>query len=436
MLGYYCETCRTLHKHTELCPSHVDLLKKDPTLLPQAGKFTSIAAQYRLVTSGDFECVIEKANKLIGSNLRYEGTHQIARDLQVFKRLNEEAYRRIGSFATPEAAQEYFRNATTSQSRALSAKLAGAGQEVDWLRLKQSEIGSILNKSTLFNKNAVGVDGQTVSRFTGKTISRTTIKAAQTRGGQNTNVQGIVKAIKSGTLSPHDRAFIPEGTGVLFKNKINKEVAYAKLTGDKEAVARLMAAKENLKIEEYGEISNISSSVDRLKNKIADGKAVTSIPVEQVTNKIAQGAIIGAAVALTISGITSYMRYRNGELTKEQAFIEVGEDALKGTIIGAGMGALTLFLPGGAIGFCAGVAIGMYVNAALTNVLDEIFGKGAYLGILTSSGCVLGVSQNLVDLIDQMESNIKATEDSCVKSKATISKMGESISDINKLLEG
>ncbi|CAG7636033.1 hypothetical protein PAESOLCIP111_03732 [Paenibacillus solanacearum] len=435
-MSYYCEKCKVLHADAELCPNYIEQIKKDPTLLSQAATFTNIAAQYRLVSSQDLQSVTNNVNKLVGSGLRYEGTQQLARDIQVFKRLNEEAYRQLGVFNNPAVAQNYLNNATPSQLTNLSAKLAGSGQEVDWLRLKQGELRSLIEKSTLLNKNAVGVDGETISRITGNTISRTTVKAAQTQGGLNTNVQGIVKAIKNGTLSPDDIVFGVDGTQKSLINKLSKEIAHANSIGDNEAVARLTTAQQRLTTTEFSNPTNVSDSVNRLKNKIGNGQATTAVTMEQALGKMAQGAIIGAAIGLTISSITSYMRYKNGELTAEQAFTEVGEDTLKSTIIGAGMAGLTLFLPGGAIGLIAGLAIGVYVNSVLTNILDEVFGKGAYLKILTSSGYILGVSKNLTEVIDIMSQNSIMTSKSLSETRTNMELTEKKIDNIKKMLEG
>lgn len=435
-MSYYCELCKILHSETQLCPHYSKIIKQDPTLLSQAATFTNIAAQYKLVSSQSLQSVAESVNWLVGSNLHYEGTKQFARDIHVFKRLNEEAYVRLGVFNNSAAAQNYINNATSSQLKNVSAKLAGSGQEVDWLRYKQGELKSLFQKSILLNKNAVGVDGETVSRFTGSTISRTTVKAAQTQGGLNTNVQGVIKAIKNGSLSPNDIVFGVDGTHKSLLDKISKEISYARSIGDNEAIKKLTSAQQKLTTTEFSNTSNVSDSVERLKSKIAKGQASNAVSIEQTLGKMAQGAIVGAGIGLTISSITSYLRYKNGELTVEQAFNEVGEDTLKSTIIGAGMAGLTLFLPGGAIGFISGFAIGVYVNSILTNVLDEIFGKGVYIKILTSSGHIMGVSKNLLDVIDDIAHNEKLTSKYLTETTTTIQLIDEKIDKINRLLEG
>ncbi len=154
----------------------------------------------------------------------------------------------------------------------------------------------------------------------------------------------------------------------------------------------------------------IRLSNGRLKDKIMNGQATTYATAQQIGQKMAQGAVVGAAVAVTVSAITNYVRYKNGELDREEAFREISEDTLKGAVTGAALGAVTIFLPGGVIGFAAGVAIGVYISAVCTNVLDEIYGKGAYGEILNASGYVYGMTFNLAEYYDKIEKYNKQTQ--------------------------
>jgi hypothetical protein len=401
-----CPYCGKTHDENELC----GYLKKDlydnPFLLSQAADFTSVAGQYRLTTSQDIANATRKINQIPGTSFReIEGSHQVTRDIQVIKRLKEELFSRSGVFQNPETAKQYLENATPDQLENLYAKLSGAGQEVDWLREQQGKIRSLWTKSRLFNGNAPGVDGETVNRLTGDTISRTTIKAAQGPGGLNTNVQGVIKALKNGTLDPHDTVLGVKGIKDALLKKLDKEIAHALKIGDTELAQKLSEAKKCLIIEELNTPAGVNESVNRLKDKIAGGEASAVITAEHVWKQAAQGAVIGAAIGLTVSSITSYLRYRKGETTREEAFVEIGEGTVKSTLTGGAMAGITLFLPAGPIGFMAGMAIGVYLNAALTNVLDEIFGKGAYREILIADRYIVGTSQCLVDALHEFKSD-------------------------------
>ena len=151
----YCAKCRKMHDENELCPNISLQLKEHPEWLSEATNFAMIAGEYELVSSNALDAVAQKINTMAGTNLQFEGTHQLARDIQVFKRLNEEAFVKAGHFASPDTAKAYLQNATPSQLKGLVAKINGSGQEVDWLREQAGKLSSLTHKSELLNKNAV-----------------------------------------------------------------------------------------------------------------------------------------------------------------------------------------------------------------------------------------------------------------------------------------
>ena len=392
-MNWYCEKCKKVHQNDDMCPHIQRQLKSHPELLSDAAKFTTIAGEYALITSNSLNVVAKGVNKIAGTNLSYEGTHQFARDIQVFKRLSEEPFKRSGAFSSPENAKNYFEAIQSASEqapgalRSFESKLTGYAQEVDWLRYKQSQLSSVFEKSELLSNNAAGIDGVTVNRFTGKTISRTTVKASQNAMTKNsTAINDVKEAIAKGTASDQDIIFGTKGT---------------------EAAARKAGLKNP--VIEKNTAEQVRASNQRLEDKIMSGQATTSITFEQATQKMAQGAVIGAAVSLTISSITNYIRYKNGELSREEAFSEISEDTLKSALVGSATAALSLFIPGGVIGFVAGMAVGIYFNTACTNILDEIYGKGAYGAILNSSGFVYGMSTNLETQLERLSENAKRT---------------------------
>ena len=378
-MKWYCEKCKKIHDDNEMCPKIKAQLAEHPELVTEAADFTIMAGSEVLITSQLLDKTAQGINKLAGTSLSYEGTQQFARDIQVFKRLSEEPFSRSGVFSNPESAKSYFENVrkiSETSPRALSSfesKLTGYGQEVDWVRMKQGEVSNLWQKSTLLENNAPGVDGVTVNRFTGKEISRTTIKASKNPMTSNsTGINDVKEAIQKGTATEKDIIFGPEGT----------EEA-AKKAGLKNPVV------------EKNSSGQIQDSNKRLEQKILDGQASTAPTLQQIGSKMLQGAVVGAAVAITVSTITTYVRYKNGELDAREAF----------ELVGGAMGAVTIFLPGGVIGFVSGLAIGVYFGKVCTNVLDEIFGKGAYGAILNASGYVYGMTFNLAEYYDKIEAN-------------------------------
>jgi NhaP-type Na+/H+ or K+/H+ antiporter len=72
------------------------------------------------------------------------------------------------------------------------------------------------------------------------------------------------------------------------------------------------------------------------------------------------------------------------------------------------MAGITLFLPAGGVGIVAGCAIGIYLSASLKNILDEIFGKGAYREILIAGGYTMGTAMNLAEALQQFKRDREA----------------------------
>ena len=380
-MNWYCEKCKRIHLSEEMCPQIKRQLSQHPEWIAEAANFTTVAGENFLVSSQALDAVVKNINNIAGTNLSYEGTQQFARDIQVFRRLNDEPFSRSGHFASPSGAKSYFENVlkiSENKPRALTsfeAKLTGDSQEVDWVRQKHGELASVMQKSELLNNNAPGIDGITINRFTGKEISSTTIKASiNPMTSNSTGIKDVQEAIRKGTASEDVIIYGPVGT---------KEAA-------REAGLKNPVVEKNT-------TEQIQSSNKRLERKILDGEAVTSPTIQQVGSKMLQGAVVGAAVALTVSTISSYARYKMGEIDRETAWKNITEDTAGGLLVGAAMGAVTIFLPGGAIGFIAGAAIGLYVSKTCTNLLDEVFGKGSYAAILNSSGYVYGMTMNLAE---------------------------------------
>lgn len=388
-----------------------------------------------MITSQVLEKPVQAVGALFNADLTFEGTKQIARDVQVFKRLDTEAFVRAGVFRDPATAQTYLENATEGQLKGLIAKINGSGQETDWLRVQQGSLKSLFEKSQLFNKNAPGVDGEIINRYTGKRITRVTIKTAQGRGGLNTNVQDVVEAVVKGRLGPEEQVFGAVGTKDALVKKFEKRIAYEQSQGHTELAERLIKTKDEIKVIENNTPQAVAKNRDRILEKIKGGEAYTHITTEQVFEKAANGAVIGAAVGLTVSSITTYIRYQNGELSKEEAFRDISEDTAKSALIGGGMGAITLFLPGGPVGFIAGVGIGLYLDASLTNVLDEIWGKGAYLAILNASGYICGTTTNLVDALQEVQGSMRRTQGSIQQAKHIHITTEENLSLFSKEME-
>ena len=418
-MNWYCDKCKKLHYENELCPRIMQQLKEYPELLIEVTDFATVAGEETLVTTQALDQVAQKMNRVINTNLSYEGTWQYARDVQVFKRLSEEPFSRSEVFMTPENAKAYYENVmkiAENKPRALTSfesKLTGYAQEADWKIKEQGKISSLWRKSSLLEDNAPGVDGVTINRFTGKEISRTTIKASKnTMKSSSTTVKSVKKAIEKGTATEKDIIYGSVGT---------------------EKAAR--AAGLSNPVVEQNTTEQIRCSNQRLEEKILQNQATTAPALQQVGAKMLNGAIVGAAVAVTVSSITSYIRYKNGELTREEAFSDVAEDTTKGALVGSAISAVTIFLPGGAVGFIAGMAIGIYFDKTCSNVLDEIFGKGACGEILNASGYICGMTCSLSDAYDQFKKAENRTKQNINTSKSMQSRIAGNMNLFDKMME-
>ena len=139
-MKWYCEKCATIHDDNELCPKINLQLKNNKDLLGEAASFITVAGEHNLITSNNMNKILKPISNLSNSDLTYEGTYQLTRDIQVFKRLNEETFVKCGAFSSPKVAQEYLQN---TNLRALTSKITGASQEVDWLRMMKGRLSNI-----------------------------------------------------------------------------------------------------------------------------------------------------------------------------------------------------------------------------------------------------------------------------------------------------
>lgn len=404
-MKWYCEKCVSIHDDNELCPKIKLQLKNNKDLLGEVASFVTVAGEHNLITSNNMNKVLKPIVNLLNSDFTYESTSQLTRDIQIFKRLNEETFVRCGAFSSPEVAQEYLKK---TNLRTLTSKITGASQEVDWLLNEKGKLSSIFNDSILFNGNAAGVDGQTVNKITGNT-TRVTVKAS-INPNISTGVNDIKNALKKQTLKENELVVGPKGM-----RKALRQVGV------------------NNPVEEINSTENIINSNERLLKKIKNGEATTSIPAKQLLKKVGQGAIIGAAVSLSISSITNYIRYKNGEIDRDEAFKEISKDTANGILTGGALAGISLFFPPATIGFIAGVTIGIYINKTLSNILDEIYGKGSYKAILNSSGYVYGMTVNLLEYYKEISKNIKTTEKNINETKEISQKIKNNFDIFEKL---
>ncbi len=435
MYRKYCERCKEVHETTELCNDFKKQLQNDPSLINEAMNFTNLAAQHQLISTQVLDEVAMSINKIANTGLTFEGSKQCARDIQVFQQLNVDAFKNSGVFNDPKLAQRYVQSGGTSIENNLKRKLTGTAQEVDWLRNRKGSLTRIFEKAKLVGEetaNAPGIDGMVKNRITG-TESGVSVKNSISNKGLGTNVRDVLKAIDKGTINPDDRIVGTKGTKNSVEKMLNKNIDKAVKEGNQELLEKLKIAKDKMKVQEIGNFEEAKNSTERLTNKVKSGEAYSRINSEMVAKQMKKGGIIGAAVSFSTSSLFNYLKYKNGEITREKAFAEIGQETCSGAIIGSAMGGLSLFFPPGAIGFATGITVGMYISKTTQNVMNEIFGKGAFEQILHSSGYIYGTTMNLKTLLNEIEINeIKISENhtNMRNSEKNINKMSENISNI------
>lgn len=435
MYRKYCERCKEVHETTELCNDFKKQLQNDPSLINEAMNFTNLAAQHQLISTQALDGVAMSINKIANTGLTFEGSKQCARDIQVFQQLNVDAFKNSGVFNEPKLAQRYVQSGGTSIENNLKRKLTGTAQEVDWLRNRKGSLTRIFEKAKLVGEetaNAPGIDGMVKNRITG-TEKGVSVKNAISNKGLGTNVRDVLKAIDKGTINPDDRIVGTEGTKNSVEKMLNKNIDKAVKEGNQELLEKLKNSKDKMKVQEIGNFEEAKNSTERLTNKVKSGEAYSRINSKMVAKQMKKGGIIGAAVSFSTSSLFNYLKYKNGEITREKAFAEIGQETCSGAIIGSAMGGLSLFFPPGAVGFATGIAVGMYISKTTQNVMNEIFGKGAFEQILHSSGYIYGTTMNLKTLLNEIEINeIKISENhtNMRNSEKNINKMSENISNI------
>ncbi|MDW4233840.1 hypothetical protein QI204_09860 [Staphylococcus saprophyticus] len=431
----YCERCKNVHEKEELCSDLKNQLQNDPNLISEAMNFTNLAAQHQLISTQALDGVAMSINKIANTGLTFEGSKQCARDIQVFQQLNVDAFKNSGVFNDPKLAQRYVQSGGTSIENNLKRKLTGTAQEVDWLRNRKGSLTRIFEKAKLVGEetaNAPGIDGMVKNRITG-TERGVSVKNSISNKGLGTNVRDVLKAIDKGTINPDDRIVGTDGIKNSVEKMLNKNIDKAVKEGNQELLEKLKIAKDKMKVQEIGNFEEAKNSTERLTNKVKSGEAYSRINSKMVAKQMKQGGIIGAAVSFSTSSLFNYLKYKNGEITREKAFAEIGQETCSGAIIGSAMGGLSLFFPPGAVGFATGIAVGMYISKTTQNVMNEIFGKGAFEQILHSSGYIYGTTMNLKTLLNEIEINeIKISENhtNMRNSEKNINKMSENISNI------
>ncbi|MFW6017104.1 MAG: hypothetical protein ACOCRK_11750 [bacterium] len=305
-----------------------------------------IASTYQIITNG-----------ISGV---YEGTHQFIRDIQVAQLLQEKfpnmPYGSSDGFKT--WLEQRMAGSNQSYANALNRLQGDGAGEVDFIRNMQGRLLNLFKKADYAREqgniasNIPGIDAQEFIRITGEKANEFQIKTLR-------SPDTIKQTIKS---------FVEN-------EQYNPDIT---LVGPKELIEEAKAQGLRNPTKVMGTIQENADSADRLSDKILSNKMETQLTIKSSAKKIAGGAVVGAAVCVGISSITNYIDYKNGKITKEEMFSNIGKDGAKGGITGGALSGLSLFIPGGILGF----GVGLVVGTTLRRMLDDAFGDGMFGEIL------------------------------------------------------
>lgn len=337
------------------------------------------------ISKDDVGRCIDFCSTAAGHGYIFSNVQDYVRDAQVFNVLNEKFINK-GMFSSPEKAKEYYslikdlHGENSPQMIRLNNMLQGDGAgEVDAMRSINGSLKGLLYKADFAKdgerilSNTPGIDLEIKSRITGEIVDRVQVKSPYTGGNITKTVDDLVKN----------------------KHFTDNDI----IAGPKELIDKVKARGLPNKTIEVGTIADNKTSLEDLKNKISSGEASAAVFTNQVFAQMAQGAVIGAAVQVTLSGVANYIAYRKGEITGKEAFKKTGKDGARGAVTGGAIAGLYLVFPPGAIGLGIGIVVGMQVR----RVVDIAFGKGAYLDSLNSIGAMTSATKEVAKGVFVME---------------------------------
>lgn len=309
----------------------------------------------------------------------FEGTHQFIRDIETAQLLQTKFHN------MPYDSSEGFKNwlndrlagSAHSQANALSRLQGDGAGEVDFVREMQGKLRSLFTKVEFakdangnITSNIPGIDAIEVNRLTGKVINEFQIKTLRSDDSINQVLKDFIN-----------------------NNHYNESIT---LVGPKELIEE--AKKQGLPnpTKVMGTIEENAKSANALKDKVQSGQMATELTATEAAKKIAGGAVIGAVISVGISSLFNYIAYKKGKISKSEMYTRIGKDGAKGAITGGALAGLSLFVPGGIIGF----GIGFVVGSLLRRALDDAFGDGVFAEVL--------------DLTKSVQANVKLLHEGSV----------------------
>jgi len=341
-------------------------------------EYNDIAKKLKKLNSKEFNQFIDFSSSALSYGYITNNTQQYIRNIEVAKLLNEK-YSRSGFYTSAKNAQKWLYQRLEVKPDKIDLifnRIQGeGGGEVDVLRAINGSLRGLFykaeyatNDSGIITNNVPGIDAIVKNRFTGEIIERIQIKSNWSTD-PNVLKQTISRFLKN---ENYDKNIV--------------------LSGPKELIK---AAKEmNIQNPTYsfGNVNTNRDSAEKLMKTINNGKFESTISFSGAAEKVGKGALIGAAVTISVSAISNYIAYKNGQLSMNDAFKNMAIDSSKGAIIGGSLAGLSLVFPPGIIG----LGIGIVVGSSIRQIVDIAYGKGEYKKIFdeinTTNNLSLGLT--------------------------------------------
>ncbi len=502
----YCESCKELHDENDLCPKYKEQLKQHPewfnemTQMMATASIASPAVQRygsaikeRLVAYSGVDN--ETGQQLTRSlkSLSQQQTHPdyeyqnlkqragFAAEVQETAEINAERaikgesgrvvrYDDIGTANHPlYDLIEVDANGTAINGTGVQMKFIGGTAEECWNKVTSSKCQKYIDSNTPI---------KVPSDYYDKMLEVANQKI------KDLNAQ-YQKLVAMGEYSKADAVkhrieHCEKTKGLLEKSKITSEESMYAVKKPEGYTARQIlehANKAGLDAAKTGAIVGGSISILRNVVMLKNGEIRAETAVKNIAKDVASGAasgyVVGAggsvlkgtmqnsksatvrslsatnfpagavsvAFGITKSGITNFIKYKNGELSKSESMRYFGKDAVKTTLVTCSLSMIAF--PPGMVGMAATMGVAIYLDAACTNLLDEVFGEGLYEQLLHSSGHIVATAQNSVELLKQFKANSEKAEMHNKSSSQTLKSINEKekrindkISRLNDSLEG
>ena len=317
----------------------------------------------RLVNKGDLKEFFEVAGiassyeiAVNGIPYVYEGTHRFIQDIKTAQVLQDKfpnmPYNSSDGFQA--WLNERLNGSANSEANALNRLIGDAG-EVEFVESMRGQLQSLFTKTDFVRdanghtpSNTPGIDAIEINRFTGNLINEYQVKTLRSD-------ESIGKVLSDFLNNKH---YDPNVT----------------LVGPKELIEEAKRQGISNPTKVMGSLEDNAKRAQELKDKVQSGDMATELTANEVIGKVAGGVVVGAAISITISSFFNYLAYKKGEISREELLKALGKDGAKGAICGGALAGLSLFIPGGIIGF----GIGMTVGTGLRRIIDDAFGDGTF----------------------------------------------------------